>query len=71
MTDLVDQPTAAPTRKLKAVVIAGLLTTAVIGVINTYLPGVGDALGPTLSGIITVAVSAVAGYFTRNAATNL
>lgn len=68
MSDLINQPTLAPTRKVTAGGIAGILTVAVIGLINNQWPGVGDMLGPTVSALIVSAVSFVASYMTKNKA---
>jgi hypothetical protein len=68
MSDLVKQPTPAPTRKISAVGIAGALTAALIAGVNAIWPGVGDQIGPIAGPIITAAVAFVAGYMTRERA---
>lgn len=66
---LVNQPTKAPTRKLMAMVIIGLLTGGANSALMAYLPAeavtaIMEQFGP----YIQVAIMAVVGYFTRNKA---
>ena len=65
---LITQPTAMPTRKVAAGGIAGILTVAVIGLIDLKWPGAGMMLEPTVSALIVSAVSFVASYMTKNKA---
>lgn len=69
MPNLVNQPTAAPTRKLQAVGIAGAITAAIIAGVNAYWPGIGDQFSPAIGAGVATVISFVAGYFTRNSAT--
>jgi hypothetical protein len=39
MTRLVTQPTAAPTRKMLAVILSGIVTATVQTLLETYAPG--------------------------------
>ena len=68
MADLINQPSKLPTRKVTAATIAGVLTTAAVSLVDAYYPGIGQALTPALQGAITVAVTFIAAYFTRNRA---
>jgi hypothetical protein len=70
---LVNQPTAAPTRKMNAVGVSGLLAPPVAAVIVSQVPGVSEACGGEVAaGIITLivgyaqaAVQFASGYMTR------
>lgn len=69
MTQLVDQPSAAPTRKMSAVAIGGFVGAILVGAIRRWTPEF-DAPGITdfiLLGA-PVAVGWVAGWFTRERA---
>lgn len=68
MTDLVNQPSPAPTRKLQAVGIAGAITAGIIAGVNAYWPGIGDQFSPAIGAAVATLVSVIAGYFTRNRA---
>ena len=69
MTRFVDQPTAAPTRKLGVGLIAAIIVGALQGGIQAAFPetDLSEALAP-LAPLITTAVFFVAGYFTRERA---
>lgn len=79
MTTLVDQPTAAPTRKMQAVGITSLIAPLVAGFLVTNLPGLSDACGNEVALAVTVvgtglaqgAATFLAGYYKRNAATDI
>jgi hypothetical protein len=64
----IDQPTLAPTRKVQAGGIAGLLAVAVIAVVNHWQPGLGDQFGHEISGVAVWAVMLAGSYFTRERA---
>ena len=68
MSDLINQPSAAPTRKLQAVGVAGAITAGIIAGVNAYWPGIGDQFGPAIGALVATVVSVVAGYVTRNRA---
>ena len=65
---LIDQLTAAPTRKWNAGAIAMAITVAIIAGVDSYWPGMGDTLSPAIEPAITAIVGLVAAYFTRNRA---
>lgn len=71
-TDLIDQPTAAPTRKVKAtgawggLMVLGLVVLRGAGV---EVPGLdGDVLDAAVPGVLTGLGAALAGYLTRERA---
>lgn len=64
---LIEQPTAAPTRKIKATGIAGLVSAAVLGVLHWWQPELAAMLGGQIEGLIVAIVATLAGYFTREA----
>ena len=66
MQRLINQATAAPTRKVKATGIAGALTAAALGALHWWSPEWAAVLGgPVETGIVAV-VATVAGYMTRD-----
>ena len=67
MTELVNQPSAAPTRKLQAVGISGILAIAVLSIADLYFPGLSTVIEAPVYAGVTLAVSLVSGYFTKNA----
>lgn len=73
MTQLVDQPTATPTRKLTSSVFALLAAQGVADLILSFLPPetmVDSALlVGTLEALFVAGVAFVAGYFTRERST--
>jgi hypothetical protein len=67
MQRLINQATAAPSRKIKATGIAGALSAAAIGALHWWSPELASVLGaPVEAGIVAV-VATVAGYMTREA----
>ena len=76
---LVDQATPAPTRKMQAVGWSGLALPLVTGFLVSNLPGLSAACGDELglavtvigAGLVQGAVTFAAGYFKRNAVTNV
>lgn len=77
---LVDQPSGAPTRKMKVVAISGavipIATTALVWVIMKALPGVSEssateiaaALAVLVAGLVQGAITFINGYLARNRA---
>lgn len=61
---LINQPTAAPTRKLTAAAGWGFLSSILVFTVQYWAPGVPE----TLTQYIPLGVSLVAGYFTRERA---
>ena len=69
MTKLVNQPSAAPTRKWWAFVIAGMVVNGAFGALDAAWPE--HPFGPYKADIIgwaVVVVGAASAYFTRNRA---
>lgn len=67
MSDLlIDQPTAAPTRKVTAFAVAGGITAAIMAALEYFSPDMAKALGPLVAQAVPVVVGFVAAYFTRN-----
>jgi hypothetical protein len=65
---LVNQPSAMPTRKVSASIIAGIIANASIALADAFLPGVGTALSPQITAVITAGVMILASYFTKEKA---
>lgn len=69
---LINQNTAAPTRKVKAGIIAGKVVTVVFGIIAMTNPEVFGRIPPgfelAVGGLITTLVQDVAAYFTKDKA---
>jgi len=71
---LVNQPTSAPTRKMVAVGVTGLVAPIVAGFLVSALPGLSEACGEEFGvaatvvgvGIAQGAVTFLAGYMKRN-----
>ena len=61
----VNQPSAAPTRKVTASAIAGALTVLIVFLIEEFTAYDVDE---TVSGAITILIATLAGYFVPNAA---
>jgi len=69
MAKLVNQPTAAPTRKWWAFVIAGVVVNGAFGALDAAWPD--HPFTPYKAEVIgwaVVVVGAISGYFTRNRA---
>lgn len=66
MSDLVNQPSKAPNRKIAAVIIATFLVQGVIGTLESFYPGISAAL-PAQEWIAAL-VPILAGYFVRERA---
>lgn len=65
---LVEQPNGKPTRKMRAVAIAGAISTALVAGTNYLWPGVGDQLSPVIWVTIPAVTVFIAGYFTKEEA---
>lgn len=76
MTDLIDQPTAAPTRKVAASAAAGGLATAIAAAVMGWLPEsaqlvegeIGTLINWALSLVFGVAATFTTGYMVRERA---
>ena len=71
MTQLIDQPTAAPTRKLTAVMVWGAFSAIVMFLADVFVPESNDSVSGVLTALepfVPIIVATVAGYWTREAA---
>lgn len=69
MTTKINQPTANPTRKLWAVIIAGVVTAAAQGLLEAYAPDLPIAdMIQQLDLWVQAAIMIAAGYITRERA---
>ena len=66
MQRLVNQATAAPTRKVKATGIAGALTAAALGALHWWSPELASVLAAPVEAWIVAVVATVAGYMTHD-----
>lgn len=66
MQRLINQATAAPTRKIRATGIAGAITAAAIGALHWWSPELAAVLGAPVEGAIVAVVATVAGYVVRD-----
>ena len=60
---LIDQPTAAPTRKMWAVILAAFLVNGALGALRQFSPEIADAI--PAQGMIDALAMIAAGYFVR------
>ncbi|TPE42928.1 hypothetical protein [Amaricoccus solimangrovi] len=66
---LVDQPSAAPTRKLWAVILSGMVISVLRTLLTTYAPELpAEDLLAQLGPYVQLGVMAAAGYLTRERA---
>jgi hypothetical protein len=71
MAELKNQPTAWPTRKLWAVILAGMVVSGFRSGLGEVSPGLAEQLEPLLVEAgpwLQTGLMAAAGYFTRNRA---
>lgn len=67
--NLINQPTIAPTRKLKFAMSAGTIVTGIQWAVSTFAPEwVPVAQNPVVVSAITGIVMSITAYFTKNAA---
>jgi hypothetical protein len=67
VSNLVNQPSAMPTRKLWAVIVAGMAVSAIRVTLTEFFPG--HEFEPFLMELgpwVQTGIMALAGYFTRN-----
>jgi hypothetical protein len=67
MTELVNQPSAAPVRKLQGTGVAGILTIAILSLLDLYVPGLSEVISEPVYAGVVLAVGLVGGYFTKSA----
>lgn len=67
MTELVTQPTNAPTRKLTATGIGGIVSIAILAGLNAWVPGLGDILTEPVYAAVALIGGLVSGWFVREA----
>ena len=66
MERLVKQATLRPVRKVGVGVgVGGAIVVALVAVVNYYTPGLGDTLAPTISALVTWALTFVSAYMTK------
>jgi hypothetical protein len=65
MTEYVDQPSAAPTRKMTAVGISGILAIAILTALDAWVPGLGELLTEPVYAAVPIVVGLVSGWFVR------
>ena len=58
----IDQPTAAPTRKMSAVAITGVISAIAVSSIRKWAP---EFDAPGITEFIPIVVAWIAGYFVR------
>jgi hypothetical protein len=67
MTELVTQPTIAPTRKMKATAVGSIIAIAILSIIDVYAPGLGAVLSEPVYAAVAVASGLISGWFTKEA----
>ncbi len=65
MTELVKQPTKAPTRKMTATGIGGIVTVAILAALDAWVPGLGDIMSVEVSALVAIAGAWLSGYMTQ------
>jgi uncharacterized protein YacL len=68
MADLINQPSAMPTRKVAAGTIGAAITAGLIAALRVYKPELIDFAGPLIEQFVPVLVGFVSAYMTRNRA---
>jgi hypothetical protein len=63
MTQLVNQPTAAPSRKMSAVIVAGAVTSVINVLMMRYVP---DFTTPEVQVLVQTGIMWLAGYMVRD-----
>lgn len=63
---LIDQPTAAPTRKMWAVIVAAFIVNGALGVLRQFAPEIADAI--PAQQYIDMLMAVLAGYMVRDRA---
>ncbi|RVV97685.1 hypothetical protein EKE94_09255 [Mesobaculum littorinae] len=61
MPKLITQATRRPTRKVTAAGAGGLVTALCVTIVEHYVPGAGDIIGPEIAAVLTAAGAAIAG----------
>ncbi len=67
MTELVTQPTAAPTRKMTANGLGGVIAIGVLAALEAYYPGLGEILSEPVYALVAVVSGFISGYFVKEA----
>lgn len=65
MTELVTQPTNAPTRKVTAMGIGGVVSIAILAGLNAWVPGLGDLLTEPIYAAVALVGGLVSGWFVK------
>jgi hypothetical protein len=65
MSELINQPSKVPTRKVAATGIGGILSVAVLAGLNAWVPGLGDILTEPVYALVAVAGAWLSGYITK------
>jgi hypothetical protein len=65
MSDLIEQPTPSPTRKMAATGIGGVVTLAILAALDAWVPGLGDILSGEVTAIVTLVGAWVSGYMAK------
>lgn len=63
---LVNQNTAAPTRKIAKAGWAGAVAVAVVAVVNYFEPGLGDTISPVVYAALGAVATWITGYMTKS-----
>lgn len=65
MSELVTQPTKAPTRKMTATGIGGIIAVGILAAANAWIPGLGDIISEPVYALVAVAGAWLTGYMTK------
>ena len=68
MDILIDQPTAAPTRKVGAGAIGSLIAVGILAALDAYIPGLGELLSEPVYGVVAAVAGFLTSYFVREKA---
>jgi hypothetical protein len=65
MSEYVNQPSLAPTRKITAVGLSGIISVAIIAALDAWVPGLGELISESVYAIIPVVVATASGWLVR------
>lgn len=65
MTELVNQPTYTPTRKITAVGVSGIVSVAILAALDEWVPGLGELMSEYVYAVVPVVIATFSGWFIK------